>query len=1211
MIQGQHEELHFYLREIRSDERSSLSVLSSMVAPRTKVLDLGCGSGALGQHLAATHGCIVDGVTLSAVEAEHARPHYQRIEVADLETTDLLRLFEGQRYDAIVCADVLEHLRRPERILQTCGELLTPTGRLLFSVPNASYAGLTLDLMHGKFRYRAEGLLDKTHVRFFTRHSLSALLKENGWSVDSLQSIQRELWDSEFEHTPDTLPPAVARYMLAQPDALTYQFIGVAHPSAALETSSSVEEQQSGEHQNATFTAQLYWGRAGQYDEAHKGVAQGIIGEQRQTLRFQLPVLTEAALRLRLDPADRPGFLHLHSLQLRDARNCIQWHWNAHNQTCTLSSQPHQQIGWGPSFATAPNTVLLLLTGDDPWVELPISADILAQCLKEPGSVLDVELGWPMSADYVASAELFRTLQMQANHTESSLAKLQQAHRHALEEMAKLLPMEHENLRLRGQHHILNSQIQQLQAHVHNLENSRIFRVTRPLAHFKQKITLLFKSSPLDTETTPRAPIPPAPPPPPEAQPSASPGVHEFLPPCAPQTIEPASIVDVIIPVYKGQADTKRCLTSVLNGTQRTPIRIVVINDASPDPDLAEWLRQQASQEPRIVLLENDSNLGFVQTANRGMALSANHDVLLLNSDTEVAGDWLDRLRQAAYRHPDIGTATPLSNNATICSYPRYCESNSLPTGHDTASIDALCAQINSGASVQIPTAVGFCMYIRRDCLTQTGLFDSEHFGLGYGEENDFCMRASRHSWRHVLAMDTYVRHIGGVSFGSAKSRREADAQELLRKLHPAYEGLINAHVQADPARPWREALDIARLQNSPRPRILAVLHGIGGGTRRHAQELSIHFKDRADFLTLTPLADHRVRLQWDAPNEAFTREYHALHQTAELLAILRQIGVAHVHYHHLLGLNPSLMLLPEQLQVTYDFTAHDYYNACPQIALVDENQSYCGERGIAQCTECVRGRPSPTGETIEDWRLRHRLFLNGARTVLTPSRDAARRMTRYFPAANIRYAPHLDMAPDTALPTPAPRTLDAGANLRVFIIGAVSRIKGGDTMEAVSLEAARMQAPIELHLLGYPHHPMRQQPHASLSVHGAYEDADLPRLLQRLQPDLVWFPARWPETYSYTLSACLQAGLPILATDLGAFPERLSGRAWSWIQPWNTPPGDWLALMLRLRQQHYVNAVPPLPAPSLHIALADDQLPAWSYDRDYLAALVPSSQPH
>lgn len=1211
------EKLHFYLRKIQSDERSSLSVLAALIPSGGRVLDLGCGSGALGQHLGAERSCTCDGVTLSRAEAEHARPHYRRIEVADLETVNLPQLFAGQLYDAIVCADVLEHLRHPERILQACRTLLAPEGRLLISVPNAAYAGLTLDLMHGEFRYRPEGLLDNTHLRFFTRRSLHRFLQENGWVADTLQAIRRELWDSEFERTPDSLPPAVTRYLLSLPDALSYQFVGVIRPAASAQIAQPSDDAQGMQAVHATFTAQTYWGDNGQYDETRKRIASGLIGAPRQTLRFELPAHASANPRLRLDPADRPGFLHLHSLQLRQADGKVCWQWRADEpRSLPLNDHPHHQISWSPPLATAPGTSLLLLTGDDPWFEPPIPAQVLAQCLQTPGSVLEMEVGWPMSADYLTLAHRTQALQAQSAHAEQALAQLQHAHRQTAVELAQLAhlrPLSHEHAQLQQLHHQLNLQMEQLQAHARGLENSRVFRATRPIARLKQKATRLIKGTPAAALQAPLPPEVPAPcpsiqPPAPEihtvAAPTAAPAA---APSMGPTVATPATTVDIIIPVYRGMADTQRCLESVLHSTLRTPARIIVINDASPDPDLAQWLHEKAQREPRITLLENAANLGFVQTVNRGMALAPGHDVLLLNSDTEVAGDWLDRLREATYRQPDIGTATPLSNNATICSYPRFCENNPLPPGHDTTSMDALCAATHAGIGVEIPTAVGFCMYIRRDCLAQTGPFDAAHFGAGYGEENDFCMRAARHGWRHMLAMDTYVRHVGGVSFGASKSPREAAAQAILHELHPTYEATVQAHVAADPARPYREALDIARLQNSTLPRVLAVLHGIGGGTRRHVHELANHFKGRAICLTLTPLADHRMRLEWDDAQEAFTRDYHWLQQADELVALLRQMGIGLIHYHHLLGINPDLMRLPSQLGVAYDFTAHDYYNACPQIALVDATQSYCGEQGIGQCTTCLQGRPAPTGETIQDWRLRHRVFLNGARNVLAPSRDAAQRLSGYFPTANIRHAPHLDIHPHDPLPSPAPRSLHPSGNLRVFVVGAINQIKGANTLEAAAQEAARIQAPIEFHLLGYAHRPLQQQPHASLSVHGAYDDADLPHLLKRMQPDLVWFPARWPETYSYTLSACLQAGVPVIATDLGAPPERLAGRAWSWIKPWDTAPGDWLSVMLDLRQRHYVEGVPPMPAPSTHPQAADDQLPAWSYDTDYLPSLPPA----
>ena len=1240
------EDLHVYLRSIRDSERTSLSVLASLVTPRSTVLDLGCGSGALGQYLAETRSCTSDGVTLSEAEAAHARPHYRRVVVDNLESCDLGATFAGQRYDFIVCADVLEHLSRPERVLDACRALLAPGGRLLISVPNASYCGLVLDLLHGEFRYREEGLLDRTHLRFFTRRSLARLLNAQRWGIEALDTIQREWPESEFQVEPDSIPPAVARYLLAQPDALAYQFIVMACPAepdaAAAMPFSVIPSATSPAH--AIFSAQLYLAPEGRYSENSKLLATGTMGNLHQTLRFTLPAFKDVRPRLRLDPADRPGFLHLHAITLTDAQGRICWHWNARTQPAALlEKQAHQQIVWTSPLPSAPDALLLLLTGDDPWFELPVGFETLAQCLHQPGAVLDVQLGWPMSADYLALSSSMSHLQAQIANMEPALAQLQQErieagaalHAAALHIQA-LEPAQQALEHLQQEHQHLQALNQQLQDHLQGIENSTIFRATRPIVRAKMRWDQLRRppaaaaaepepelevttKARTETEEEMQAAMQPPEPVSFETETAlANLALQEGTAPGAAEPGEtvpavtaavaavPASMVDIIVPVYRGFDETRLCIESVLTSTNSTPSRLVVINDASPEPELHAWLRDKALQEPRITLLENASNLGFVATVNRGMALASDHDVVLLNSDTEVANDWLDRLRAAAYSSHNVATATPFSNNATICSYPRFCSDNPLPAGFDTAHMDALCAQTHAGAVLDIPTGVGFCMYIRRDCLAQVGLFDLESFGKGYGEENDFCQRAAQSGWRNLHALDTFVRHTGGTSFGDSKNTREQAAQATLQQLHPGYEAEVSDFVARDPAQPYRHALDLARLHTVHLPCLLMVLHNANGGTRRHVEELTSYLEGRATVFTLVPLPDHFVRLQWQAPHEALQQLFHWPTQSGQLLDMLRSIGIVHVHYHHLLGVDTQILRLAERLGVSYDFTAHDYYTACPQIALVDRQHNYCGERGIAQCTACLAQRPAPTGETIEDWRLRHRLFLNGARYLLAPSRDVAQRMQRYFPNANLRFVPHLDIAADTVLAQPCPRRLSPDAYLRIMVIGAVNEVKGANMLEAVALRAASLGAPLDFHLAGYAHRHLVTQPHASLTVHGAYADEDLPRLLERLQPDIVWFPARWPETYSYTLSACLFAGVPVAAPDLGAFPERLGQRRWTWVKPWDTSAPDWVDFFQDLRSRYFLTGTEPPLAPRFISVSADTSANPgpWSYNTDYLAGL-------
>ena len=187
----------------------------------------------------------------------------------------------------------------------------------------------------------------------------------------------------------------------------------------------------------------------------------------------------------------------------------------------------------------------------------------------------------------------------------------------------------------------------------------------------------------------------------------------------------------------------------------------------------------------------------------------------LLNSDTEVANDWLDRLHRCAYSQPDIGIVTPFSNNATICSYPFDGWQGGVPGTLGLSALDRLIAACNAGRCVDLPTAVGFCMFIRRACIDRVGLFDEERFGRGYGEENDFSLRAATAGWRSVLAADVFVFHAGSVSFGEERALLQKRAMSSLLDVHPDYLERLGEFSARNPVRPLRDAIDLARMATS------------------------------------------------------------------------------------------------------------------------------------------------------------------------------------------------------------------------------------------------------------------------------------------------------------------------------------------------------------------------------------------------------------
>ena len=131
--------------------------------------------------------------------------------------------------------------------------------------------------------------------------------------------------------------------------------------------------------------------------------------------------------------------------------------------------------------------------------------------------------------------------------------------------------------------------------------------------------------------------------------------------------------IDIIVPIYNAYEFTEECIKSVIKNTDLNKHTLVLINDKSPDEKILPMLQKyrEENQDKKIVVLDNEENMGFVRTVNKGMQYSEN-DVILLNSDTEVTARWTEKIQQCAYSNQYIATVTPLTNNGTICSVPNF-----------------------------------------------------------------------------------------------------------------------------------------------------------------------------------------------------------------------------------------------------------------------------------------------------------------------------------------------------------------------------------------------------------------------------------------------------------------------------------------------------------------------------------------------------------
>ena len=611
-------------------------------------------------------------------------------------------------------------------------------------------------------------------------------------------------------------------------------------------------------------------------------------------------------------------------------------------------------------------------------------------------------------------------------------------------------------------------------------------------------------------------------------------------------------LTDVIIPVYRGREETLACINAVL-ATADASARIVVVDDATDDSELATALDALAT-DGRITLLRNAQNQGFVASVNRAMALHDTHDVVLLNSDTLVFDDWLARLRAVAYSGRAVGTVTPLSNSGTIASYPRPLGAPIDPA--DAAALHALAASTHSGTHVDIPVGVGFCLFIRRDCLRDVGTLDAAVFGKGYGEETDFCLRARRQGWSHRLAADVFVYHAGGLSFAGRRAALLDRSQRLINLRHPGYDRFIASYLAQDPLHDLRRRLDERRLLAFEGRFVLLVTLSLTGGVDRFVAERCRSLRAQGLFpLVLRPAEAGNARRceLWTDAIELPNLHFDVPGDLSTLSELLGSLDLAAVEIQHFLHLDARVIDAVRALGVPYDVVVHDYAWICPRVTLIDGSGRYCGEPAVAVCQSCVRRNGSHLGEKISVPALRARSanWLRGARRVIAPTADTAARLQRHFDQLEVHVQPHAAAVAPTALAPPAP----ADKRIRVALMGGIGRHKGYRILLDCARDARARGLPLEFVVIGYTENDAPLLATGNVFITGRYTEGEAPHLLRREQPDVAWLPSVWPETWCYTLDHMLSAGLPVAAFNLGAIAERLRTREGGVLLPLGLEP--------------------------------------------------------
>jgi methionine biosynthesis protein MetW len=206
------------------DPDSSHALMLQMIRPGTRVLEFGCATGRMSELLRA-QGSSVTGIEIDPACARLARQFADAVHEIDLDVERASQRLAGERFDVLVFGDVLEHLRDPETVLRDALKLLTPGGEVVVSIPNMAHADVRLSLLEGQVTYGDCGLLDRTHLRWFTRDSLELLLTEAGLEPVQWERTRRAVGATEIPYRREAIPQALRSWVAEQPEATTYQFV--------------------------------------------------------------------------------------------------------------------------------------------------------------------------------------------------------------------------------------------------------------------------------------------------------------------------------------------------------------------------------------------------------------------------------------------------------------------------------------------------------------------------------------------------------------------------------------------------------------------------------------------------------------------------------------------------------------------------------------------------------------------------------------------------------------------------------------------------------------------------------------------------------------------------------------------------------------------------------------------------------------------------
>lgn len=255
--------------------------------------------------------------------------------------------------------------------------------------------------------------------------------------------------------------------------------------------------------------------------------------------------------------------------------------------------------------------------------------------------------------------------------------------------------------------------------------------------------------------------------------------------------------VTIVVPVYGDWPSLSDCIDSLIKNIDSS-VKVMLVNDCGPEANTIEKnIAKKIKKYSNFIYHRNEKNLGFVKNCNNAVYNldKTENDILLLNSDTVVTDGFLEELVHVLGIDKKHAAVSPRSNNATITTTPiAHMASKDVGAEASYAHFSRFHRKRLKRFSIA-PVAHGFCMLIRRSVIKKYGLFD-EAFGMGYGEEVDFCLRVRQKGFKSVIANWSYVFHLEGKSFGIDKKKKLIEeSSKIIHSRYPKYKAEVRAYI--------------------------------------------------------------------------------------------------------------------------------------------------------------------------------------------------------------------------------------------------------------------------------------------------------------------------------------------------------------------------------------------------------------------------------